>query len=455
MKTLQRSFLVLLCLAAVAAWAKPGPGVMPKRGKAKPKLSFGGVLQRGPMYSSPDAPPPASAIPNLIAASDPNNPNQIAAQSLGFSQSNCSGNAQAQAAALQSQLDALNAQAAAILAKVQSDYAHQIACSGTLIQIANCQLSWANQAAADAALAIPLAGQISSITAQLQALQAQASGCSGGSSPQAQAPAVTLQAAAKRFGFSLPSAAGQGGSASSFGPGGIGGSALEQLKELDAQGEGADWDGRSALRKSLGGYASAAQRAAAMGPLVQAGKQVAKENTTYDDPRTQAEAEYLKINYKELGSKYDSLVEERHQAALNVADQTLSSLVPMAPLPDEKSPALIDVQADEEEKLPTTYAEAAKQGAVDGFLSGAKEGFLNAFPDLKAAETVAEVGDAAVGGVQKMFDKLTAAVNQMGSVSQGTDDILAAIAAADKVGMDVGDKLKADPAVALAGLGAD
>lgn len=442
MPIIKRAALALLCLVALGAWAKPGPGIMPKRGRGKPKTSFGGaILTRGPQYSDPNAPPPASAVPGLVAGTDPNNPNQVAAQGMGFSQSNCSGNIQSQVDALTAQLAGITAQLNGLLALERAEVAAEYACPPPAPPTYStaCQTGHANKALAYANQALVIGQQALPIAAQLQALQGQASACSGGgSSPQLNPPAVTLQAAAHRFGFSLPSAAGQGGSGSAFGPNSIfnGGSALEQLKELDAEGQGANWDNSRALGKALGGYARSAQRVAAMGPMVEAGKQVVKDGETYDDPKTQAEAEYLSINYKELGSKYDGLVDERHQAAETVADQTVSGLSPMAPIPDAQGKPLIEVASDALDQARDAAEEKAQETLVDKL----KEGIIKLSPDGESMEKILNIQDKALSGVSDLFGKLGAAVDQMGSSSQATGDIEAAINAANKAGSDTGNE---------------
>jgi len=135
---------------------------MPKHGRRK-KHNDGGFigaarLTLGPRYSKPDGPPAADQVPGAIAASDPNSPNSIAAQSLGF-QSNCGQDIKSRADALNAQIAGYQAQLNAILAKVKQDYANELACGGS----PSCTLNWANQAVADASKAIPISAQVAAL----------------------------------------------------------------------------------------------------------------------------------------------------------------------------------------------------------------------------------------------------------------------------------------------------
>ena len=452
MSILKRAAAALLCLAALSAWAKPGPGIMPNRKHGKSKNSYAGaaLLTRGPLYSDPNAAPPASAIPGLVAGTDPNNPNQMAAQSMGFSQSNCSGSIQSQVQALTAQLAGITAQLNGLLALERAEVAAEYACPPPAPPTYStaCVTGHANKALAYANQALVIGQQALPIAAQLQALQGQASACSGGgSSPQLNPPAVSLQAAANRFGFSLPGGSiGQGGSASAFGANSIfnGSSALDQLKLLDAQGEGANWDNSRALGSSLSSYANAARRVNGIAPLVLAGRAVEKEGGSYDDPRVQAQAEYAKVAAGAMGSSYDGLVAQRHEAAEKVADDTLGGMSGTVPLlnptgaPEMPSP---DPSALDEAR------DAAREWAKKTAWEKLKEGIISLSPDGESMQKVIEIHEAAHDGTQSVLGKVGAAIGQVGSLDMGHDKVDAVVAAVDQAKSSVGDKAgyRADP----------
>jgi hypothetical protein len=416
---MRRLFYPLFCLLLVlihsAAIARDG-GWNPRRGKKKKNNGgFVGnaILTLGPRYSKPDDPPSASQIPDAIRASDPNSPNSIAAQSLGLaSGGNCDA-LKAQAAALMAQMNGYTAQLQAILAQVQYDEQQEAGC---YYLDSACITSWANQGISDASKAIPIGAQAAAAAAQLQALQGQAATCgsSGGGQASAQPPAVTLGAVAKRFHVVLAGAPGGGN-----GPGPS--TALEQLQQIEGQGQGADFDGSGGavkLGKAITRYSAATRRAATLGPRVRAGRELSRSKESFDDPAEKAQSEYLKINYKELGPKYEALVQERHAAAENVADQALSSLGPNAPLPNTDMLPMIQLDESKATDLEGPGLNAAT--AWDSLKEGMKDAVVEKLPlQWQSLEKIGEI-DQAVAKAWDLRGELSDALAELGSLSQST-----------------------------------
>jgi hypothetical protein len=402
-----RKIFCLLFVLLYAAASLADAGIMPKRGRRKKRNDSGFIgaarLTLGPKYSKPDDPPPPGQIPGIIRDSDPNSPNQIAAQSMGLASG---GNCQA----LQARAQALIAQLNAITAELLAEEQAILGCGGGIAG-ANCAIAHGNAAIALGNQAIPIA-------TELQSLQGQAASCGGSSSGQAALPpGVTLGAVAKRFNIRIPDAPGgaSGGGAMGASP------ALEQLKELASQGEGADFDGRggnSKLGKAINRYSAAIRRAAVVGPRVRAGRELAGRKESFDDPTDRAQAEYLKINYKELGPKYEALVQERHAAAENVADQALSGLGPNAPLMDAGMPSMIQIDDSKATALEGPGLNAAT--AWDSTKEGMKDALVEKLPlQWQSLEKIAEI-DLAVAKAWDLRDDLMEAVNEMGSGSGST-----------------------------------
>lgn len=430
---MRRLFTFILCAAAAAAWAAApvsDGGWNPnknKRKKRNPDFVGNRIMPRGPQYSQPDAPPPAEHIPNLIQASNPTSPNSVAAQSLGMGGGDCS-SIESQAQAMKAQIDALNAKLAGLLAKQRAALASQIACGANpscAIFYANQGLGYAQQAGVEAAKVLPLVGQ-------MQALQGKAASCkaSGGGAGGAQAlpPGVTLQNVANRFG----AAGNMGGGAgrAQAGPG----LALQQLQELADQGEDADWDGRGTGRKvnqALSKYGSASKRASYVGRRVQAGKVVARNpDLRYSSAGERAQGEYLKINYKELGPKYEALAQERREAANGVADQVLGGLSPAVPAPDLQGGTEIKINESQAINLGGAGAgvmDELKDEAKSRLEDEAKEAFFGALPQGAALQRIVEI-DQSVMAAWDLRDDLMAALNEIGSGSLSTvktDELMA------------------------------
>jgi hypothetical protein len=418
-----RKILFLFFLSAASAFAKPsspplGDGWDPGAGKNPPTNSSGGaVYQTGPTYGAGDerssGPPTADQVPAMINAGAPDSPNEIAAQDLG-SQGNCDKSAQGQYNSLLAQLQALEA-------KVQAEVSAEEACGGNALQRAACVTAHGNNVIAYGNQALVLAPQIQAAAAA--AAQA-AQNCQGNSatSTQAQATVPAMSWAALAARYNIPLKGGDEGGAFNAG------SAFQQLQTLAQEGEFADFDGRGeGMGQALSGYEDAAGRALQMGPNIEAGRALAGTDTDYSNPAEAAQEEYLKINYKELGSKYDELAEGRSTAANNVADQALAAVAPPAPLPDDQGaaevpsadagdPSLLDQAVDSAEGKLSDYV---KDKAIDAFTS------LN--PDQEGMKNVIGIMDATLSSTNNMFNSLMGAVQEMGSTSMSTaktDDLL-------------------------------
>jgi hypothetical protein len=400
-----RKILLVFLLSATTAFAKPsspplGDGWDPGAGKKPPTNSSGGaVFQTGPTYGAGDerssGAPTADQVPGMINAGAPDSPNEIAAQDLG-AQGNCDKSAQGQYNSLLSQLQALEA-------KIQAEANAEAACGGTALQRAACVTTHANNAIVYGNQALALAPQIEAAAAA--AAQA-AQNCQGNSatSSQAQAtvPAMSWAALAARYGIPVKG----GPESGAFNEG----SAFQQLQTLAQEGEFADFDGRGeGMGQALNDYENAAGRALQMGPNVEAGRQLAGTDTDYSNPAEAAQEEYLKINYKELGPKYDELAAGRSTAANNVADQALATVSAPAPLPDDQgapevpsvdagAPSLLDQAVDAGQEKLTDYV---KDKAIDAFAS------LD--PDKEAMEKTIGIADSVLTGTRNMLDGVVAA----------------------------------------------
>jgi hypothetical protein len=206
---------------------------------------------------------------------------------------------------------------------------------------------------------------------------------------------------------------------------------MQQLEKLASEGEGADWDGRHSgekLAKAMSHYGDASKRASHVGRLVHAGREAANSKLRYDDPGDVAQNEYLKINYKELGPKYEALAEERHQAADNVAAQALNSLSSPAPLPDMEGGS--EIKVDESKAVDLGGAGAYVDKAGESLGEGMKDALVGKLSlQWQSLEKIVEI-DMAVGKAWDLRGELSDALHEMGSLSQSTvatDKLLASL----------------------------
>lgn len=422
--------LITLGLLAIAALAAARPvsddGWNPRARKSKRRPPSSRVtaaqLSRGPQYSAGNARPSSSDVVNYIGMSQPNSPNEVAAQDTGQG-GGCGAGIQQQLNALNSQVSALKAQLNAILAKVQAEYAAELACSGPPAARAACALTHANNALNYANQSIPIAAQLQGLAGQYSALQAKAQSCggSGGGGSQASLPAVTLASVMQRYNIPV-----KGALASSSGN--LGGEALQQLETLDEQGEAANWDGRATgMANAMGGYRAAATRVALMAGPVEAGRQLVGKDITYGNPAKAAEQEYLKINYKELGPKYEALAQERSQAADKVATETLNTISAPAPFPATGPP---EVPAPEASVL-DGLKEKGEEKLTDYIKDKAWDAFTSLNPEQEGMKKAGAIMNAALEGQRDLFAGLQAAVAEMGSASLSTskmEDLQATLA---------------------------
>jgi hypothetical protein len=415
-----RLIFIFLFLLANTALAKPGPGFMPtrnKRGKRPNSTVTHANLPRGPQYSQP-GPPSAAEVQQNIINMKPNSPNEVAAPT-GIGQGNCDKSALTRMQALVAQITALAAQA-------DIDARRGYSCGANPA----CYQSVLDKVNADTVQLAALKDQLIALAPAAQA----AANCTGGGPGMAPVPGATLQNMAARFGATK----GASGAAGIRGGGSPRASlALEQAQELADEGEAADWDrGNPRLPKAMASYGNAARRAAAVGSRVQAGRQFAGKMPSFDNPTQLAQAEYMKINYKELGPKYEALAQERAQAADNVASETINSLGSPAPLMESEIPPMI---ALDEAQAVSLGGAGLVDKAGESLLEGAKDALSDTLsPQWKAMKSIVEINQA-VGKAWDLQGDLMDAINEMGSGSLSTASTEKMIAKLDQYFSDVKD----------------